>query len=271
MLKIGDFARLAGVAVVTLRHYDDIGLLKPSSTHPVTGYRFYSSQQLHRLNRILALKDLGLSLEQIEQTLTEDLSTEQLRGMLKLRQSEEKQRLNETRERLKRLKARLKQIEREAYMPHYDIVIKTLPPCLVASQHLIIPTNDEVPDYLKPAFKKVSDYIQSQNAKTTGACFTLWHTASDTYTNEEVEVIFPIDRPLESTKELNVYTLPEVQVASTIHQGNFDDFTGAHVALLTWIEDNGYRVSGPFREIYLEGDSESGESTTEVQFEVTKV
>lgn len=68
-----------------------------------------------------------------------------------------------------------------------------------------------------------------------------------------------------------MYTLPEVQVASTIHQGDFDDFTGAHAALLAWIEDNGYQVSGPFREIYLEGNSESGESTTEVQFEVTEV
>ena len=237
---------------------------------PSTGYRLYRSKQLHRLNRILALKDLGLSLEQIKQTLTEELSIQQLQGMLKLRQAEEKQRLKETHERLNRIEVRLKQIEREMNMPDYDIVVKTLPLCLVASQHLIIPTNDEVPDYLKPAFKNVSTYIQSQNAKTTGACFTLWHTASDTYTNEEVEVIFPIDRPLESTEEINVYTLPEVQVASTIHQGNFDDFTGAHVALLAWIEDNGYRVSGPFREIYLAGDSESGESTTEVQFEVSK-
>jgi len=270
MLKIGEFARLGQVTVVTLRHYDDVGLLKPSKIDPLTGYRFYSSRQLHRLNRILALKDLGLSLEQIAQTLAENLSPQQLQGMLRLKQTEEKQRLKETGERLKRIEARLKQIEREIYMPDYDIVVKALPPCLAALQHLIIPTNDEVPEYLKPAFAKVSDYIQSQNAKTTGACFTLWRTASDTYKNEEVEVIFPIDRPLEDAKEIRVYTLPEVEVASTIHQGDFDDFTGAHVALLAWIEDNGYSVSGPFREIYLEGGGD-GESTTEVQFEVTKV
>ena len=185
MLKIGEFARLGQVTVVMLHHYD-VGLLKPSKIDPLTGYRFYSSRQLHRLNRILALKDLGLSLEQIGQMLTEELSVQQLQGMLKLKQAEEKQRLKETNERLKRIEARLKQIEREIDMPDYDIVVKTLPPCLVASQHLIIPTNDEVSNYLKPAFAKVSDYIQSQNAKTTDACFPLWYTASDIYTDEEV-------------------------------------------------------------------------------------
>lgn len=173
MLGIGDFARLGQVTVVTLRHYDDIGLLKPSTVDPVTGYRFYSGKQLHKLNRILALKDLGLSLEQIKQTLTEKLGVQQLQGMLKLRQAEERQRLKEAHERLIRIEARLKQIEREIYMPDYDIIVKTLPPRLVASQHLIIPTNDDVPDYLKPAFANVSKYIQGQNTKTTGACFTL--------------------------------------------------------------------------------------------------
>ena len=65
MLKIGDFARLSQVSVVALRHYDEIGLLRPVKVDPFTGYRYYSTDQLPRLNRILALKDLGFSLEQI--------------------------------------------------------------------------------------------------------------------------------------------------------------------------------------------------------------
>jgi DNA-binding transcriptional MerR regulator len=59
MIKIGDFARLSQVSVVTLRYYDEMDLLKPVNVDPFTGYRFYSSDQLPRLNRILALKDLG--------------------------------------------------------------------------------------------------------------------------------------------------------------------------------------------------------------------
>ena len=62
MIKIGDFARLSQVSVVTLRYYDEMDLLKPVRVDSFTGYRFYSADQLPRLNRVLALKDLGFSL-----------------------------------------------------------------------------------------------------------------------------------------------------------------------------------------------------------------
>jgi DNA-binding transcriptional MerR regulator len=66
MIKIGDFARLSQVSVVTRRYYDEMDLLKPVRVDVFTGYRFYSADQLPLLNRILALKDLGFSLEQIK-------------------------------------------------------------------------------------------------------------------------------------------------------------------------------------------------------------
>ena len=69
MFTIGEFARLAGVSVRTLRHYDDIGLLRPVTVDPDTGYRGYSAEQLGRLNRVMALKDLGLSLTQARRLL----------------------------------------------------------------------------------------------------------------------------------------------------------------------------------------------------------
>jgi len=78
MIKIGDFARLSQVSIVTLRHYDEIGLLTPVAVDTATGYRYYAVAQLTRLNRILALKDLGFSLEQIDQLL-EGLTAEHLR------------------------------------------------------------------------------------------------------------------------------------------------------------------------------------------------
>ena len=82
MIRIGDFARLGQVSIVTLRHYDEIGLLKPVKVDNFTGYRYYSVGQLPRLNRILALKDLGFSLEQIEKVLNGGLTLDQLRSCL---------------------------------------------------------------------------------------------------------------------------------------------------------------------------------------------
>ena len=95
MIKIGDFARLSQVSVVTLRYYDEMDLLKPVKIDTFTGYRFYSAVQLPRLNRILALKDLGFSLDQIKLMLADGLTLEQLRGMLKMQHNEVEKRLSD--------------------------------------------------------------------------------------------------------------------------------------------------------------------------------
>src|SRR5438874_13645106 len=91
MLKIRDFARLGEVPLSTLRYYDEIGLLRPICVDAETGYRFYTIDQLPRLHRILAFKELGIELGQIGQLLDEDVSPEALRGMLRLKQIEREQ------------------------------------------------------------------------------------------------------------------------------------------------------------------------------------
>ena len=271
MIKIGDFARLSQVSVVTLRYYDEMDLLKPVKVDALTGYRFYSADQLPRLNRILALKDLGFPLEQIRLMLAESLTVEQLRGMLTIQRTEVEKRLADEQERLLRIEARLRQIEMENKMPNYDVVIKTVPAMLVASCRVTIPTNDQVPKYLGPAYTEAYDYVRKQGAKDVGPCFALWHSPADVYENEDAEAVVPIDRPLKGTDRVKVYELPSTQVASVAHQGDFEDFTQGHAALLEWIDANGYKIVGPYREIYIKHEKGSlSNSTTEIQFPVEK-
>ena len=101
MFGIGQFAQFAKVSVRTLRHYDDVGLLRPASVDPATGYRSYAATQLRQLNRILVLKDLGFTLVEITRIIEAGISNEELVGMLRLRRAEaerhaeaEQQRLN---------------------------------------------------------------------------------------------------------------------------------------------------------------------------------
>jgi len=271
MIKIGDFARLSQVSVVTLRYYDEMDLLKPVRVDTLTGYRFYSADQLPRLNRILALKDLGFSLEQIRLMLADGLTSEQLRGMLTLQRQEVEKRLAGEQQRLQRIEARLRQIELEDKMPKYDVVIKNTPAMLVASQRVTIPTNDQVPQYLGAAYMEVYDYVREQGAKDIGPCFALWHSPAEVYENEDAEAIVPIDRSLRGTERIRVYDLPSTQVAAVVHQGDFEDFTQGHAALLEWIDANGYQIVGPYREIYIKHDkSELSDTTTEIQFPVEK-
>jgi DNA-binding transcriptional MerR regulator len=271
MIRIGDFARLGQVSVVTLRHYDDIGLLKADKIDNYTGYRYYSVAQLPRLNRILALKDLGFSLEQIERVLNGVITLEQLRGMLTLKHAELEQHLAEEQGRLVRIAARLKQIELEDSMSGYDVVLKTIAPMIIVSRRVTIPTNDQVPQYLNPAFEDVWKYAKEQKAVITGSHFAIWHQPADVYTNEIAEAAVPVDRPLASTDRVEVYELPETLVASAVHHGNFADFTQLHVAILQWMESNGYDPIGTYHEIYIKHDPDNYlDSTTEVQYPVKR-
>jgi effector-binding domain-containing protein len=89
--------------------------------------------------------------------------------------------------------------------------------------------------------------------------------------DEEAEAVVPIDRPIPGTDRVQVYALPQAQVASAVHQGDFAGFTRMHAALLTWIEANGYRIVGPYREVYIRHDRSSlNETTTEVQYPIDR-
>ena len=87
MFSIGEFARHGRVSVRMLRHYDAIGLIRPACVDAATGYRSYQASQLDDLNRVIALKDLGFTLQQVQAILEEKLSAAELRGMLRLRRA----------------------------------------------------------------------------------------------------------------------------------------------------------------------------------------
>src|SRR3954453_20263808 len=130
MFVIGTVARLAQVSVRTLRYYDEIGLLRPVWVDPATGYRWYDPDQLHRLHRILALRELGVRLVDIGRLLDEDVAVADLRGILLLRRAEAHDRRAAEAGRLARVEARLRQME-EPDMEDYEVVVKAAEPVRV--------------------------------------------------------------------------------------------------------------------------------------------
>jgi DNA-binding transcriptional MerR regulator len=126
MFRIGEFAQIAQVSTRQLRFYDQIGLLLPGHTDPETGYRYYAIRQLPRLNAILALKDLGLALDQISPLLDGAISSEQLRGMLLLKRAEAEQAIRIEEQRLRHIESRIAQIDRQGGISDYDVVTKSL-------------------------------------------------------------------------------------------------------------------------------------------------
>ncbi len=272
MLTIGLFAQVGQVTVQTLRHYDRLGLLKPSQVDRFTNYRYYTLDQLPRLYRILALKELGLSLEQIGKILDDDISTEQLRGMLKLRRAELAETIADASNQLERVEAHIRHIEEEGKMPEGNVIIKNVEQMLVAGRRVRIPVSEGVVlEELNSAFREVGEYVQQHGAATDKPCIAVWYTPPDQTMDEDVEATYPLDKKIAASERVQIHELPETRVAAVMHQGDFRLFNDSYKAILNWIERNGYTINGPFREVYHRWNRNALDNVmVEIQFPVTK-
>ena len=275
MLKIGDFSKLSLVSVKALRYYDERGLLKPAHVDPSTGYRFYSASQLTRLNRILAMKDIGLDLSQIAFLLDQEPTPDQIRGMLRLKQVELHQQLVEGQAQLTRIEAWLHAFEQEALMPAYDVVRKSVAPLRVVQARGIAPKMEqpELGMTLGRLFAEVMQAITGQGAAIAGPGITLFYDPDYREQDIDVGACLAFTGDLRENDQAKVIELPAVDTMScVIHHGSFTIMHQAYHAILGWIEANGYRVNGPNRELNLEFEPGGDESkfVTEIQFPVEK-
>lgn len=272
MLTIGLFAQVGQVTVQTLRHYDRLGLLKPSQVDRFTNYRYYTLDQLPRLYRILALKELGLSLEQIGKILDDDISTEQLRGMLKLRRAELAETIADASNQLARVEAHIRQIEEEGKMPEGHVIIKSVEPLLVAGKRIQIPKHSggRLPE-LNDAFMQAANYVAQHNAFESKPGVAVWFTPPDQQVDLDIEAAIPIKQSLPNADGVVIHELSAARVASLMYQGAFDNYLDSYRVILGWIDRNGYTITGPFREVYYKFDwNDLQNITVEIQFPVTK-
>jgi DNA-binding transcriptional MerR regulator len=273
MIRIGDFSKISRVSVKTLRYYDEMGLLKPVEVDRITGYRYYEFHQLPRLHRILALKDLGFSLEEIGRLLEDEVSAEQMRGMLKLRQAEIRQRVDDETVRLERVELWLRQIEQENSMSNYDVVIKKIEPLKVASLRRVIPTP---PDQCS-LWEELMGYLDQQHVQMSGTPAALYHDPESREGDWDVEVCMPISGELTPVEPFNVRDLPGTEtMACVVHSGSFATIGKAYDALGQWIDENGYQIVGPARELNLKlpepvENQDDPNTVNEIQFPVEKV
>jgi DNA-binding transcriptional MerR regulator len=283
MLKIGEFAWLGQVTIETLRHYDRLDLLKPDHLDQFTGYRYYSLAQLPRLNRILALKDLGLSLDQVARMVDQQVKPDEIRSILKSQQAELEREIQEAQRRLARVEARLAQIDMEGKMPEHEVLLKTVEAQWVASRRDKIASWEQ--DVLGPTltrmFDEVGEYLEQQSVECVGAGIALYHEnqflhISASRQDPDVETALPIAEPIAESNLVKARQLPKTEVAYVVHHGSFTGLSLARQAIFAWIETNSYRRAGPIREVYLHFDpdhqanQDSPRHITEVQFPVEK-
>ncbi|MFD6415346.1 MerR family transcriptional regulator [Streptomyces sp. NPDC060194] len=272
MFTIGDFARHGRVSVRMLRHYDAVGLLRPARVDAASGYRYYSAGQLARLNRVIALKDLGLTLEQVGRILDEKVTTEELRAMLRLRRAELEAAMQASAARLVQVEARLRSIESEGRMPTNDVVLKDIPAMRVAE--LSAPAAsfepEDVGPVIGPLYDQLFQRLHAAGVAPTGPGVAFYEDVPDGGGSVTVHAAVVVAAPPRDGEFL-VHDLPPVAGAATIvHRGSMESILPAAQALAHWIDENGYRSSGYPREINLECPEDRDDWVTELQVAVVK-
>lgn len=271
MFKIGEFARLTQVSAKALRLYDELGLLKPLRTDQFTDYRYYSADQLPRLHRIIVLKELGFTLEQIKPLLDAAVNAEQIRGMLLLKRAEAEQSMRLEHERLMRIEAQLRHIEQEGQMSKYEVILKQVAEERVAGAKGHVASFDpaETP-IIGATFERVALALAQQGVKP-GAAIAVYH-ATETMTNVPFETTYGIgDAVVKAVEGVEVYVLPGATMACAVHQGPLWLISQAYEAIMKWSESNGYRPAGPSREIsHVYDPVNADKNVTEVQMPVAK-
>ncbi|MEU6023805.1 MerR family transcriptional regulator [Micromonospora sp. NPDC047134] len=271
MFTIGDFANLGRVSVRMLRHYDSIGLLRPATVDPRSGYRYYTAAQLGRLNRVIALKELGLTLGQVRAILDEAVDSTELRGMLRLRRAQLEAQMAADVARLAGVEARLRMIETEGRMSSQDVVIKEISPIRVAALSAVAGSYDgaDIAPALTPLYPELFRRLEAAGIRPAGPALAWYDPADD---GEAVIVHAGVGIDVDAADpEVTVVELPAITAATTVHHGSMLTADQSIQVLARWIEENGWRADGFARELYLDYcPDEPEKGVTELQLPVRR-
>lgn len=271
MYRIGVFSKFAQVPATNLRYYDNIGLFSPSYTNPNTGYRYYTANQLAELHKILVLRELGISIEQIMHMLHDNISVNEIEEILQQRQTQIEKQILEEQARLAHIRWRLESLKTERNP--LNVLVKSIPVQNYFSTRIISPN----PQHVGSIFVEILQLEQAYNLSQYGYLSLLSHNQGKERTNIDWAIGYlgniPItNQPLSvNNQALAVQTLPAIeQVASYVYTGTWNDSSECYSRLGEWIAPNGYEVAGSNREIFykLENPLENGEVIVEVQIPI---
>ncbi len=269
IFKIGDFSRLCRVTVRALRYYDEIGLLKPAKVDQFTGYRYYSLDQLPKLNHIVMLKGIGLSLDDISRLLHNGMPIDHIRQLLQVKQTEIQERLNQDGGRLRRVEIWLDKIRKEGIMPS-DMYIqrKEIPKLRVVSKREI-GTYEDTPDKLREELmRQIRQPENRESVKVTGPAMMLCHDEEYKEKDADIEMAVPISGEIIINEPLiKVKTLPKCRVISAIYKGSYHNIEKAYTQIFEYVERHNLEIVTPTRELYFNSPEEvpEDELLTEIQ------
>jgi len=254
-----------------LRHYEKCGLLRPAEIDKFTGYRHYSAGQIPLLSRIVLLRNLGFSIDEISDILTNFDDHAYLDKVLRAKMVSVKSTIEAEQEKLEMLIQMSDTVRKERNIMVYDVELKKLQSIKVLSLRGIIPHyRDE-----GVLWEKLGSYIAKNQITITGGGYSTYYDEEYKETNPDVEIAVQVDALGDSENDFLYKEYPEVPQAATVRfSGPFDGgYDAASEKLANWMENNGYVFAGPLRGHVIvspHDDSDPQNWLTELQAPVEK-
>jgi DNA-binding transcriptional MerR regulator len=233
MLRIGAFARIAGISAKSLRDYDELGLFRPAWVDPATGYRAYSPAQLPQLRRIVALRSMGIALAEIRTLVSGGAD---LTEVLRRRQAVLEQ---ERREIDRRLAALQIQVEMTGSADRPDVVVRPV------EAEAIAVLADGPSGELEHDFYTLEAIVRDLGIRARRPPGAL-------VDDRGASAFVPIRRGTTTDPRIVGQRLPPVRAATVIHHGSYTTIQATRRALEQWVAAAGFQVDGPLRVLYLQ-------------------
>ncbi|MCL1885842.1 MAG: MerR family transcriptional regulator [Dehalococcoidia bacterium] len=268
MFRIGEFSKMSKTTVKTLRYYDEISLLKPVETDKFTSYRFYATEQLVKLHKIQAFRQVGLSIDEIKLILSGHDSA----IILQKRKAELLSELAEGTKQLSRIEFIL-QGKYEANFMNYVATIKELPKCTVYSKIMTVPDYNAYFGLIPAIGESVKRKYPDIKCATPEYCFIVYLDGEYKEKDLNVEFCEAIDKMRPDSDDIKFKQLAPTTAISVLHQGHYSGLSQAYAYAFKWIEDNSYVAADNPRESYIDGiwNKESEENwLTELQIPIAQ-
>ena len=274
MFKIGEFSQLVRVSPRMLRHYEKNGLFHPAEIDKINGYRLYSANQIPLLMRIIALRDMGFSINDIGDIIDRFEEKDYIQKVFQLKSDEIHEKINEEKNKIERLIYALDRADVGNYtMTCQEVVVKEIPKIKVLSLREVLPDYS----YQELLWEKLYAFIGENELYPIleGKVITIYHSTEYKDQEVDVEAAVLVNMLGESQGEYIFKELEAIECAATvIGDGPFEKVLPEGEGMLArWIEDNDYEIKGSERTLCIKHPSNEPDPQkyiSEIQFPIRK-
>jgi len=270
-LSIGAFSMITRLSQKALRFYEEKGLLRPARKD-ITGYRWYSFEQVPQGLLLRRLSDLGFSVEDMNEVLEAKEAgpdRERLEAVIRRRRLEIASQVADL-EAIRGLLENGKTLE-VLDVKNEEPMLKDVPAMRVVSK-VGKGTYAAVTPRLIGELMGLVMGPGNRQARVSGPPMAIYHDEEYKEQDAIIEVAVPVTGRLEVDEGFEVKTLPPAKVMSALHKGPFNRVGETWGRLFKHVSDKGLRPSGKARELYLSDPARTPESEllTEVQVPVVQ-